>query len=134
MARSPAGLEQYGAAILRIVLGVIYVAHGYLALFIMGPAAAANFQRTLGLPFPEVGAWYLILAHGVGGILLILGLFARWAALANVPIMFVALLLVHLRQGFFMVPGGGYEFVLLLLAATLAQVFLGAGALAIRRS
>jgi putative oxidoreductase len=107
--------------------------HGYLALMVFGPAGTAAFQKNLGLPFPEIGTWYLIAAHGIGGVMLVLGIFTRWAALANVPIMFVAVLLVHLKQGFFMGAGGGYEFPLLVLAATVAQTFLGGGALALRR-
>ena len=127
------GIDSYGATILRIALGIIYIGHGYLALFVYGPRGTAAFQRSLGLPLPEIGAWYVILAHGVGGALLLLGLWTRWAALVNLPIMAGAFFLVHLREGFFMGPKGGYEFVLLVLAATLAQVFLGSGALALRR-
>ena len=127
------GIDSYGATILRIVLGIIYIGHGYLALFVYGPRGTAAFQRSLGLPLPEIGAWYVILAHGLGGALLVLGLWTRWAALVNLPIMAGAFFLVHLREGFFMGPKGGYEFVLLVLAATLAQVFLGSGALALRR-
>jgi putative oxidoreductase len=134
MARSAGSIEQIGATILRIALGIIYVMHAYLALFVFGPADAAAYQRDIGLPFPELGVWYLIAAHGLGGIMMILGVFTRWAALANVPIMFVALLLVHLKQGFFMTKDGGYEYVFLLLAATIAQVFLGGGGVTLRRS
>ena len=85
------------------------------------------------LPFPEVGAWYVIIAHGVGGICLILGLLVRWAALINVPIMVGAVVFVHLHQGFFMNKGGGYEFSLLVLGATIAQAFLGPGAFTLRK-
>jgi putative oxidoreductase len=134
MARSAGSIEQIGATILRIALGIIYVMHAYLALFVFGPPDAAAYQRDIGLPFPELGVWYLIAAHGLGGIMMILGVFTRWAALANVPIMFVALLLVHLKQGFFMTKDGGYEYVFLLLAATVAQVFLGGGGVTLRRS
>lgn len=136
MPRAGAGgpsLESYGATLLRITLGVIFVMHAYLALFVYGVRGTVQFQRSLGLPLPEVSAWYLILAHGVGGLLLVLGLFTRWAALANLPIMAGAFFLVHLKEGFFMGPRGGYEYVLLVLAATLALVFLGPGALALRR-
>lgn len=128
-----AGLESYGVTILRVTLGIIYIMHAYLALFVYGVRGTIAFQRSLGLPLPEVGAWYVIVAHGLGGALLALGLFTRWAALANLPIMAGAFFLVHLRQGFFMGKDGGYEYVLLILAATLAQVFLGSGALALRR-
>jgi putative oxidoreductase len=126
-------LESYGATVLRIALGIIFVMHAYFALFQIGPRAAVALQRSLGLPVPEIGAWYLIFAHGLGGILLILGVLTRWAALANLPIMAAAFFLVHLRHGFFIGRGDGYEYVMLVLAATLAQVFLGPGALALRR-
>lgn len=137
MAKGGAGpsvsLESYGATILRITLGVIFLMHAYHALVVMGPRGTTAFQHSLGLPVPEVGAWYLIVAHGLGGALLILGLFTRWAALANLPIMAGAFFLVHLKHGFFVGRAEGYEYVMLVLAATLAQVFLGPGALALRR-
>jgi putative oxidoreductase len=128
------GLEPYGALVLRLVLGVIYIAHAYLALVVMGPAKAAEFQRAMHIPLPEIGVWYLIAAHGLGGILLILGLLVRWAALANIPIMMGALWFVHLQQGFFILDGkSGYEYVLVLLGATIAQALLGAGAFTLRK-
>ena len=128
------GLEPYGALVLRLVLGVIYIAHAYLALVVMGPAKAAEFQRAMHIPLPEIGVWYLIVAHGLGGILLILGLLVRWAALANIPIMAGALWFVHLRQGFFIFDGkNGYEYVLVLLGATIAQALLGAGAFTLKK-
>lgn len=128
------GLEPYGALVLRVVLGVVYIAHAYLALVVMGPAKAVEYQRAMHIPLPEIGVWYLIVAHGLGGILLILGLLVRWAALANIPIMAGALWFVHLRQGFFILGDkSGYEFVLVLLGATVAQALLGAGAFTLKK-
>jgi len=128
------GLEAYGALVLRVVLGAIYVAHAYLALVVMGPAKAIEYLRAIHIPLPELGAWYLIVAHGVGGILLILGVMVRWAALANIPIMAAAVWFVHLRQGFFVLDGkSGYEYVLVMLGATIAQALLGAGAFTLKR-
>ena len=137
-------MHPFGATLLRLILGVIYVMHGYLAAFVYGPAgAAALMGNVMGLPAPGVLVWYLILAHLVGGAMLIVGLWTRWAALANVPVMLSAVLLLHLRQGFFMsgrvneatgqVQVIGVEFALLVLVATLAQVFLGGGAFAATR-
>ena len=128
-----AALESYGATILRVVLGVIFAMHAYYAMFHYGIRGTIAFQRSLGLPVPEIGVWYVILAHGIGGALMILGVFTRWTALANLPIMAGAFFLVHLKQGFFMGRDGGYEYVLLVLACTLAVVLLGPGALALRR-
>jgi putative oxidoreductase len=128
------GLEAYGALVLRVFLGAIYIAHAYLALFVMGPAKTIDYQRAMHIPLPEIGAWYLILAHGLGGILLMLGVLVRWAALANIPIMAGALWFVHLQQGFFIFGGkNGYEYVLVLLGATIAQAFLGAGAFTLKK-
>ena len=128
------GLEPYGALVLRVILGVIYVGHAYLTLAVMGPAKALEYQRAMHIPVPEIAVWYLIAAHGLGGILLILGLMVRWAALANIPIMAGALWFVHLQQGFFILGGkSGYEYVLVMLGATIAQALLGAGAFTLKK-
>lgn len=128
------GLEPYGALVLRVVLGVVYIAHAYLALVVMGLAKAVEYQRAMHIPLPEIGVWYLIVAHGLGGILLLLGLLVRWAALANIPIMAGALWFVHLQQGFFIFGSKfGYEYVLVVLGATIAQALLGAGAFTLKK-
>jgi putative oxidoreductase len=126
-------MESYGATVLRVFLGVIFLMHAYYAAFVYGPSGMVAFQTAKGIPFPEIGTWYLIVAHGLGGICLILGILVRWAALVNIPIMAGALFLVHLKQGFFVGRDGGYEYVLLVLGATMAQAFLGAGAFTLRK-
>ena len=128
------GLEPYGALVLRLVLGSIYIAHAYLALVVMGPAKYIEYERSLHIPMPEIGFWYVILAHGLGGIMLILGITVRWAALANIPVMAGALWYVHLQEGFFIWGSKyGYEYVLVLLGATVAQALLGAGAFTLKK-
>ena len=134
-------MSQYGATVLRLFLGVTFVMHAYLALVIYTPAGAAAFNARMGIPLPEVAAWFTILAHGLGGLMMILGLWTRWAALVNLPVMLGALIFVHLSQGYFLKgvlvgsapQAAGYEYVLLIVGATLAQVLLGGGALAITR-
>jgi putative oxidoreductase len=125
-------MASYGALLLRLILGIVYIMHAYLAAVVLGPAGMIDYQVKNGIPFPEIGAWYLILAHGLGGICLALGLFTRWAALANVPVMLGAFLFVHLKSGFW-VYKGGYEYVLVLLVATLAVAMIGGGALSLKR-
>jgi putative oxidoreductase len=134
-----------GLAVLRVTLGVIFVMHGYLGLAVIGPAGIANYTTRMGYP-PALGpalAWYMILAHSGGGILLILGLWTRWAAVAQLPIMASAFFLHHLKQGFFLTGivvdpargvavAGGYEYVLLVLAATVTLVLAGGGRPAVR--
>jgi putative oxidoreductase len=133
-------VSAFGATVLRVVLGVIFVLHGYLGLFVLEPAGVAAFMTLMGLPVGEFLAWYLILAHVVGGLMMIVGLWTRWEALANIPVLLVTMLWFHIDQGFFMkavvVDAAskprvvGIEYPLLVLAATLALVFLGGGALA----
>jgi putative oxidoreductase len=125
-------MARYGVTLLRVVLGVVYIMHAYLALGILGPSGMIAYQAKNGIPFPEIGTWYLILAHGLGGICLVLGIFPRWAALANVPVMLSALVFVHLKSGFW-AHQGGYEYVLVLLLASLALAMMGGGALSLKR-
>jgi putative oxidoreductase len=125
-------MASYGATLLRIILGIVYVMHAYLALVINGPAGMIAYNAKAGIPLPEVAAWYLILAHGLGGILLVLGIYTRWAALANVPVMLGAIVFVHLKNGFW-AHQQGYEYVLVLLVATVATAMIGGGALSLKR-
>jgi len=125
-------MARYSVTLLRVVVGAIYIMHAYLALAIFGPSGMIAYQAKHGIPFPEVGTWYLILAHGLGGICLVLGVFARWAALANVPVMLGAIVFVHLKSGFW-VHQGGYEYALVLLLASLALAMTGGGALSLKR-
>lgn len=135
-----------GLALLRVTLGVIFLMHGYLALNVLGPQVVAGYTTRMGYPaaLGPALAWYLILAHAIGGILLIIGLWTRWAAAAQLPIMASAFFLHHLRQGFFLTGiivdparriavAGGYEYTLLVLAATVTLVVAGGGALGIDR-
>jgi len=125
-------MAAYGAALLRLILGIVYVMHAYLALVINGPAGMIAYNVKAGIPLPEIATWYLILAHGLGGIFLVLGIFTRWAALANVPAMLGALFFVHLKNGFWS-HQNGYEYVLVLLVASVAVAMIGGGALALKR-
>jgi hypothetical protein len=58
--------------LLRLILGIIYIMHAYLAAVVLGPAGMIAYQAKAGVPFPEIATWYLILAHGLGGICLTL--------------------------------------------------------------
>jgi putative oxidoreductase len=127
-------MASYGAMLLRLILGIVYIMHAYLALVVFGPAGMIAYQVKSGIPFPEIAAWYLILAHGLGGIFLLLGIYTRWAALANVPVMLGAIVFVHLKNGFWAHQNpSGYEYVLVLLVATVAAAMIGGGALSLKR-
>ncbi|HEY7254474.1 MAG TPA: DoxX family protein [Methylomirabilota bacterium] len=124
-------MARSGITLLRVVLGLVYTMHAYLALVIFGPSGMVAYQVKNGIPFPEIATWYLILAHGLGGLCLVLGIFPRWAALANVPVMLGAIVFVHLKSGFW-VHQGGYEYTLVLLLASVALAMTGGGALSLK--
>ena len=125
-------MASYGALLLRLILGVVYVMHAYLVLVVMGPTTMISEQIKYGVHTPEIATWYLILAHGLGGIFLVLGIYTRWAALVNLPAMLGAIVFVHLKKGFWAFDGG-YEYALVLLVATAAAAMIGGGALSLKR-
>jgi putative oxidoreductase len=119
--------EKWGAVaplVLRVVVGVIFAMHGYQKLTMMGVPGVSGFLTMLGFPMPDVFAVLLIAAELGGGILLILGLWTHWTAKILAFVALVALVTVHLSKGFFL---PGYEFILLILAASVSVMITGAG-------
>ena len=127
--------------ILRLVLGVIFFAHG--AQKLLGWFGGYGCTGTMGfftgvLHIPAVFAFLAIAAEFFGGLGLIFGLFTRVASLGVFCNMIVAIAMVHGRFGFWMnwtgaQKGEGYEYHLLLLAASAFLVIRGAGAASLDR-
>lgn len=115
-----------GLLILRVAVGGIFVIHGAQKLFVMGLPGFAGMLAQIGIPLPNAAAVVVALVEFVGGTLLVIGLFTRVAAALIVVDMLVAVLEVHLPNGFFLPRG--YEYALTQLVVNLALVFLGAGA------
>lgn len=116
---------------LRVVIGVIFLAHGGQKLFIWGFGGVAAFMGKIGVPAPMLAAVVVSLVEFLGGLALVLGLYAQWAAALLGVDMLVAILAVHLRGGFFL--PNGFEFALTLLAANTALVLLGSGEASVDR-
>lgn len=114
-----------GPLALRLATGAIFAMHGYQKLM-GGVDPLAGFLASLGFPMPALFAVLLIVAELGGGILLILGALTHWTAKVLVVVSVVALVTVHLANGFF-VNEGGYEFIMLILAASISLMFTGAG-------
>ncbi|NYZ12352.1 DoxX family protein [Azospirillum sp. RWY-5-1] len=120
----------YAALILRVSLGVLLVAHGLLKVFVFTVPGTVQFFETIG--YPGVFAYAVILGELGGGLLLILGLYTRWIALALVPIL-VGATVQHLPNGWmFASAGGGYEFPVLWTVLLFVQALLGDGAYALK--
>ena len=114
-----------GPLLVRVTVGLIFAMHGWQKLE-GGVPGVAGFLGSLGFPSPEVFAVVLIAVELIGGILLIAGAFTHWVAKILALVAVIALFTVHAGNGFFMATGG-YEFILLILAATLSLVFTGPG-------
>ncbi len=118
--------ENAGLLVLRLTAGVIFALHGGQKLFTGGLPRFAELLTRLHVPAPPMAAVLVALVEFAGGVLLVTGLFVRPAAALIAADMAVAMLGVHLPRGFF--NPGGIEFPLILFAANVALVGLGAGA------
>ncbi len=121
----------YGVTLLRVTLGVMFLAHSVLLkLLTYGLPGTTAFFTSVGLP--GWLAYLTIVGEVVGGALLVLGVQARWVALALSPVLLGALFAVHLPNGWvFTNPGGGWEYPAYLFVLCIAQALLGDGALAL---
>lgn len=116
--------------ILRIVIGVIFVAHGAQKLFGtfdgIGLEGTAKMVEGLGFgnAYPIAVVWACI--EFIGGIFLILGILARCSAFAIALTMLVRLWKINLMYGFF-IQNGGIEYGLLIIGACIPLIFMGGG-------
>ena len=127
------GAVEWGTALLRVSLGIMFLAHSVVfKLLTYGlPGTAAFFQ---GVGLPGWLAYITFACEAVGGVLLVLGVQARWVALALSPFLLGAFS-VHLPNGWvFTSTGGGWEYPAYLFVLCVAQLLLGDGALALNPS
>ena len=120
----------YAALLLRLVLGVSFLIHDGLKVFVFTPAGTAQFFESIGLP--GALAYLVMLVELVVGVALILGIQTRIASLAGYVVLLGAIFTVHIHNGyFFSNENGGWEYPAFWAAATIVQALLGSGAYAL---
>jgi putative oxidoreductase len=117
----------YAALLLRVTMGVMFLAHGLLLkVLTFGLAGTMGFFGSIGYP-PVLGA-VVAIAEVAAGVALIAGVQVRLVSLLAIPIMLGATF-QHLPAGWlFSAQGGGWEFPAFWTVALLVQAGLGAGA------
>lgn len=125
-------LAPFGIFILRVALGLMFVAHALLKYVVFTMPGFAAFMAQIG--FPSILAWPVFLAELVGGIAIILGLYSRWVAAALVPVL-IGALMVHVPNGWlFTAANGGWEYPAFLVVVAVAHALAGDGAFALKPS
>jgi putative oxidoreductase len=114
-----------GLTILRLIVGAIFVAHGGQKLFIFGLDGVAGAFGQMGIPMAGILGPFVAFVEFFGGLALISGLLTRLASLGLLSTMVVAILKVHLPNGFF--APNGIEFPLALVGGTELLALTGAG-------
>lgn len=110
----------------RVVLGVVFIAHGWDKAFRTGIDATVTDWTALGIPQPRLSAWVVSVVEMLGGAMLALGLLTPAAGAVLALDMVAAFYFVHLENGLF-VTDGGWELVLVLFAACVLLVVFGPG-------
>lgn len=123
--------SDYGTTLLRISLGIIFIAHSlYLKLVVFTLPGTVGFFESIGLP--AILAYATFTVEAIGGVALVLGLYARWAALILIPIALGATW-AHSSAGWvFSNAGGDWEYPLFLAIASAVIALQGNGRLALQ--
>ena len=122
--------DYYHLLIFRVAIGVIFVAHGAQKLFSWfnggGLEGTGNWMGSIGL---HPGYYMAMLAGSAeffGGVFLIIGLMTRLSSLFLIITMAVAIMYVHVQNGFF-IYNNGYEYAMILLFSSMTLLISGAG-------
>jgi putative oxidoreductase len=119
----------YAALLLRLTLGVVFIAHGLFKVLVLTLSDTAAFFVAQG--FPEWTVYPVFAAEVFGGAALVVGVYTRVIAIALLPVLLGAFT-VHWANGwYFGNPHGGWEYIAVLLAALVVQAGLGDGSFAV---
>ena len=129
---STASSTAWGLALLRLALGTMWIAHALLKPLVFSFAGTAKYFDSVGIPGALVGPVFA--AELAIGAAVLLGVYARQAALLSLPIL-LTVVWVHLPNGWVHVAkGGGWEYPVFLFVTSVVVWLAGEGAWALRRS
>lgn len=121
----------YAILLLRVSMGLMFLAHVWLKLFVFTVPGFVGYFASLGLP--AIVAYAIIALELLGGIALILGIYPSLVALPLAVEMIGTIVLVHGANGWlFTNPGGGWEYPAFWAVGLVALFLLGDGALALK--
>jgi putative oxidoreductase len=115
----------FGLTVVRLITGLIFIAHGSQKIFEMGLDGVAGGFAQMGIPMAGILGPMVAFLEFFGGFALIAGLLTRLTSFGLGATMVVAILQVHLANG--LMGQGGFEFPLSLLGATVLLALTGAG-------
>ena len=123
----------YAALLLRVSLGVLFLAHGLLLkVMTFGLPGTVGYFQSIG--FPPAFAYLVLIGEIGAGVALILGVYSRTVALLALPIL-IGATLQHIGNGWlFTANGGGWEYPALWTVLLFVQALLGDGAFAVGHS
>lgn len=120
---------EYAAFLLRVALGLVFIGHGLLKVLVYTLPGTIQFFESSG--FAGWLVYPVVAAEIGGGLLLVAGIGTRYVAIGLLPVLLGALS-IHIGNGWvYTNPNGGWEYVVFLGMATVAQALLGSGAFAL---
>ncbi|MCF6289287.1 MAG: DoxX family protein [Proteobacteria bacterium] len=121
--------DSTGAMLLRMGLGTMWIAHALLKWFVFTIPGFASWLESQGIP--AFMAWPVFLLELIGGTMILIGYYGRYASAILVPVMLVAAW-THIANGWSHTSeGGGWEYPMFLVLASIVHVLLGDGRFAI---
>lgn len=119
------------ALLLRLTVGILFLAHAGLKVFVFTLPGTVAFFESLGLP--GFMAYAAIAVETIGGLALIFGFYSRYFSIPLILVLAGAVATVHAKAGFFFTnEGGGWEYLALWIVALIVIILLGDGAYAVK--